>query len=144
LWIHVLAGALLIGIGGTVVLGSLALRDSGTEQREFMLRSIPLLNRLGIGCACLIPITGVVNLTFAARAHGFVLSREFLAVVALKLMLFTAMAWALVIVVGRAGVKRVAEREAPILPDLVPWYGFIVTLGTTALALGLWLAGLGG
>jgi hypothetical protein len=146
LWIHVLAGASCIGICGSFVLGSLALAGAATELREFAARSLPLLNRLAIGCACVIPVSGVINLTFAARAHGYALPRQFVVIVAVKLLLFTAMAWALAVAIGRSkaiGLNRDAELESPsVMRVLVPWYGLIVVLGATALALGLWLAGI--
>jgi len=146
LWIHVLAGASWIGICASFVLASLALAGAATELREFATRSLPLLNRLAVGCACIVPLTGIINFGFAARAHGYALPREFLLIVAVKLLLFTAMAWALVIAIGRS--KTIAmngdagAEGPPVVRVLVPWYGLIVVLGAAALGLGLWLAGI--
>jgi hypothetical protein len=142
-----LAGVGWIGVCASFILASMALAGGTAELREFAARVLPLLNRLSLGCACLIPVTGVINLTFAARAHGYALPREFLVIVAVKLMLFTAMAWALAIATGRSNAiglcdDGAAGASASVLRPIVPWYGFIVILGAMALVLGLWLAGI--
>jgi len=146
LWLHVLAGAGWIGICGSFVLASLALAGAATELREFAVRTLPLLNRLAVGCACIVPITGIINLAFAARAHSYSLPRQFVIIVTAKLLIFSVMAWALAIVIGRGkliGLNDDANAEPPfVMRELAPWYGSIVILGATALVLGLWLTGI--
>ncbi|MGH7879965.1 MAG: hypothetical protein ACREQD_10785, partial [Candidatus Binataceae bacterium] len=87
LWLHVLAGVGWIGLCGSCVLASIALDGAATESQEFSARALPRLNRLSIGCACIIALTGVINLIFAARAHGYALPKEFIAIVGVKLLL---------------------------------------------------------
>jgi uncharacterized membrane protein len=147
LWIHVLAGVSWVGACGSFVLAATALAGSGAERRYFAVRSVPRLNRLCLGCASLIPLTGLVNLAFAARAHGNSLSREFTSIVAVKLALFAMMVWALTLIIGRSGALRVERMSAygeadPAVSGLLRLYGFTMALGATALLLGLWLAGI--
>jgi hypothetical protein len=147
LWVHVLAGVSWVGACGSFVLAAMALAGSGAERRHFTARSVPRLNRLCVGCAGLIPLTGLGNLAFAARAHGNALSREFTSIVAVKLALFAMMVWALTLIIGRSSALHVehagAENEADAaVSALLRLHGFTIALGAIALLLGLWLAGI--
>jgi uncharacterized membrane protein len=147
LWVHVLAGVSWVGACGSFVLAAMALAGSRPERRHFAVRSLPSLNRLCVGCAGLIPLTGLGNLAFAARAHGNSLSKEFTTIVAVKLVLFAVMVWALTMIIGRSGALHVehagADNEADAaVSALLRLHGLTIALGATALLLGLWLTGI--
>jgi len=141
LWLHVLCGLSWIGACASFILASLALTGQDSEVRELVRRTAPRINRIGLGCAALVPITGLVNLAFAARAHGFALSGEFTAIVAVKILLLALMGFALWRAVGVANDGATGDRDAAIR-RLRNWYGAITGAGAIALLLGLWLAGL--
>jgi hypothetical protein len=125
----------------------MALAGSGAERRDFVVRFVPRLNRLCIGCAGLILLTGFANLTFVARSHGNLLSREFTFIVTVKVVLFMIMSlslWQIMALVGRVcskvpGLAGEADTE---ISELRRRYVVEIALGATALLLGLWLAGL--
>ena len=141
LWLHVLGGLSWIGACASFVLASLALGGQDSELRELVRRTAPRINRIGLGCAALLPITGLGNLGFAARAHGFALSREFIAIVAVKILLLGLMGFALRRAVEIANDGASGDRDA-VSRRLRNCYGAIAGSGAIALLLGLWLAGL--
>jgi hypothetical protein len=146
LWVHVLAGVTWVGACGSFVLAAAALAGGRGELHDFAVRSVPRLNRLCLGCAGLIPLTGLANLAFAAHERGGVLPREFVAVVGVKIGLFATMACALWLVVARESALEAwtgaGTGEAVALGGLLRLYGLIAVLGAAALVLGLWLAGI--
>jgi hypothetical protein len=148
LWIHALCGMAWIGACASFVIAASALAAEAEERDEFAAKSAPGLNRLCLVLACMIPLTGVVNLTFAARARHFALPEEFIVIVGAKVILFAAMAtalWAACGIVVRPGSSAIATEGLPLgvgaVHSLLKLYGLIVTLGAVALALGLWLSG---
>jgi len=148
LWLHVLCGVSWVGAGASFVLAAAALGGQNRELRDFTLRTAPRLNRLCLGCACLIPLTGVANLAFAARARGFRLPTEFVGIVGVKLGLFALMAGLLwraterAAAASRAPLEQAREDDGAVLVrSLVRLYGLMVAMGGVALIMGLWLAG---
>jgi uncharacterized membrane protein len=147
LWLHVSCGLIWVGANMIFVLASLALSRQDSELRELVGRAAPSINRIGLVCAVLIPVTGLGNLGFAARAHRFALAREFTAIVFVKMLLLALMGWALSRAIGIVGNIQafaegtIADRDAAIR-RLRNCYGAIAGGGAIALLLGLWLAGL--
>ena len=118
----------------------MALGGQPNELREFINRVAPRTRRIGIVCAFLIPVTGVVNLAAVARKHNYQLPSEFDAIVAVKLVLLAVMA-AMLIRASRLRGSAPPElrSEARRLSFAA---GVIAACGTVALLLGLWLSGL--
>lgn len=146
LWLHVLAGVSWVGAAASFVLAMAALAGPSRERRDFTLRVAPRLNRLCLGCAALIPLTGVANLAFAAARRGAPLPAEFAGIVGVKLGLYALMAWMLWRAVDRvAAVSSTALAAADdgvaAMRSLVRLYGVMVATGGVALLMGLWLAG---
>jgi hypothetical protein len=143
LWLHVLCGVSWVGAAASFVLAIAALGTQKRELREFAVRVAPRINRLCFGCAILIPITGLANLVFAAQARGFRVPPEFVRIVAVKLLLFTAMAGLLWRASQRAAAVDLAsvEETAPLIRGLSRLYVMMLALGGIALLMGLWLAG---
>ena len=147
LWLHVLCGASWVGAAATFVLAAAALAGQSQERRDFAVRVAPRLNRLCLGCAILLPLTGVANLAFAAEQHGGTLPPGFIGIVSVKLGLYAAMAWMLWQAMERAAAIRrvpsatVNEDDDATLRGLVRLYGLMVAAGGIALLMGLWLAG---
>jgi hypothetical protein len=146
LWLHVLCGVSWVGAAASFVLAMAALAGSSSERRDFTLRVAPRLNRLCLGCAVLVPLTGVANLAFAAEWRGGPLPAEFVGIVGVKLGLYSVMAWLLWRAIDRvAAVSSTSIAEADdgvaAMRSLVRLYGLIVATGGVALLMGLWLAG---
>jgi len=146
LWLHVLCGVSWVGAAASFVLAISALGSQSQERRDFTLRVAPRLNRLCLGCAGLILLTGVANLAFAAEQHGGTLPPEFVGIVSVKLGLYALMAWMLWRAMERAAaISRVPAADendgAATLRSLVRLYGLMVAAGGVALLMGLWLAG---
>jgi hypothetical protein len=138
LWIHVLCGALWVATSLSFVLAAGASTES--ERTGFASRVAPVLNRLNLGAIVLLPLTGIANLIYVARAHHFRLPAAFVEVLGAKLLLLCGMAAALALAWGAAarlgsGAPGNGERR------LVWLYGAMAAMGAVALMLGLWLAG---
>lgn len=136
-----------MGASGSFALAWMVLAGSGPEAREFARRSAPRFNRLCLGCACVIALTGLANLAFVARKSANSITQEFASIVAVKLVLFAVMAWMLWLIIEKGNTLRArsinveTEVDATI-SNLARLYGATLALGAIALLLGLWLAGL--
>ncbi len=148
LWLHVLCGVAWVGMCASFVLAATALHAEPEELRSFASRTAPRINRILLLMAFVMPLTGIGNLVFAARARRFALPGEFVAILAAKVALFTAMALLLwrawraeaVLCANTANSgSRVAMRDE--IRALTRLYGFSVAAGALALGLGLWLSG---
>ena len=134
LWVHVLCGVAWIGTSASFVIAAAAIAGEERERREFVARTAPRIGRLCAIIACVIPLTGLVNLAYVVHARSAALPAEFTGILAAKIALFAAMVAALG-VAQRGPRQRDARVRAPSL------YGVMAALGTIALALGLWLSG---
>jgi|SRR5579863_2359916 len=148
LWIHALCGVAWIGACASFVLAAAALSGEPGELREFALRSAPRINRVCLVLACAIPLTGIGNLFFAARARGYRLPGEFIGILGGKLALFAVMAlllwtaWDSGNALGAKTQDKVDEAaDADTVRRLMKLYGLSVGAGALALALGVWLSG---
>jgi putative copper export protein len=145
----VLCGVSWVGACGSLVLASMTLADQAGDVRDFMRRSAPRINLICIICACLIPVTGLANLTFVARDHRFALPTEFVGIVGIKIVLFAVMGGTLWLVVRRCatlsrepnGVSDRGDLVDPAVSGLVRLYRLTIAAGAAALAMGLWLSG---
>jgi hypothetical protein len=148
LWLHVVCGVVWISACATFVFAAAALTGEPDEAYAFALRVVPQINRLCSPLAVVIPITGIGNLFFAARARGSALPAEFIGILAAKVALFAIMA------LGFFGARRAALKFQELSPMgvhkspypvsfrlIMAWYGTIVAAGIVALGLGLWLSG---
>lgn len=148
LWVHVMCGVVWVGACATFILAAAALAGEPNESHAFAIRIAPQINRLCLPLAIAIPVTGIGNLFFAARARGSVLPAEFTEIVAAKVGLLAVMAFALL------GAWRAAPKSGEQLPTgasqsrgdfnvrrIIASYGLIVGAGIVALGLGLWLSG---
>lgn len=148
LWVHALCGVIWVGACASFLLAAMALSAEAAEWRAFATRSAPRINRLCVALACLIPLTGIGNLVFAARAHHDLLPAAFVGVLSAKIGLFAAMALALG-AAWKAGAPTPSagtiaagiDADAARVRKLMRLYGIIVVLGGVALGLGLWLSG---
>ena len=140
LWLHVIGGAGWVGACLIFVLAATAVGEQQEELRDFLERVTPRTNRIGTVCAVLIPVTGFINLIYAASKHGYRLSTEFDAIVATKFLLLLVMS---LMLMRAANLRRsqlsTARNEAG---RLMLAYGTIAGCGAAALLLGLWLSGL--
>jgi hypothetical protein len=143
LWLHILCGVSWMGAAASFVLATAALGAQNRELCDFAVRVSPRINRLCLGCAILIPVTGIANLAFAVQARGFRLPSEFVRIVGVKLVLFALMAGLLWKASQRAtAVEQVPVAEvAPLVGKLTRLYGIMLALGAVALLMGFWLAG---
>lgn len=145
LTVHVLCGVLWVGACASFVLAASALNRESVEWRDFALKVTPRINRINLLAACAIPLTGLGNLYFAGRMRGFKFPPQFIAVLSAKIVLFLAMAAAVMGAWSAEASMRpeVAEGSIDICAArrLVRLYGITVAMGTVALALGLWLSG---
>ena len=142
LWIHVLCGVVWVGTCASFVLAASALASEVDGWRNFAVHTFPKLNRVNIVAACAMPLTGFVNLFFAARAHGGVLPPAFITILSLKIGLFGLMVSALTLAwhAGRALEGQDGALGMP-MRRLMLFYRGTVAMGVVALALGLWLSG---
>ncbi len=114
-------------------------RDRGGERAGFAARAALKLNRLNLAAIVLLPLSGIANLYYVGRAHGFRLPSAFIAVLSVKMALLCGMAVALGFAWAALKSDRAASRNgARRLPRL---YGAMAAMGAVALLLGLWLAG---
>jgi len=138
LWIHVLCGASWVAISLSFVLAAGA--STETERAGFAARVAPVLNRLNLTAIVILPLSGIANLIFVARARHFSLPAAFVEVLGAKLLLLCGMAAALAVAWGaaaRLGSGATGDDERRLL-----WlYGAMAAMGAVALMLGLWLAG---
>lgn len=138
LWIHVLCGALWVAVSLSFVLAAGA--STETERAGFASRVAPVLNRLNLAAIVILPLSGIANLIFVARAHHFSLPAAFVEVLSAKLLLLCGMAAALALAwgaVSRLGSGAPGDGERRLL-----WlYGGMAAMGAIALMLGMWLAG---
>jgi hypothetical protein len=149
LWIHALCGVALVGVCGSFVLAAAALSAETKECHDFAVRSAPRIGRLCVVIACVIPLIGICNLVFAARARGATLPTEFVGILAAKIALFTAMAFAIRAASRAESAMRIGfptgddgdHETAGQIRRLMTLYGLTMAMGAIALALGLWLSG---
>jgi hypothetical protein len=147
LWLHVLSGVAWIGVSASFTIAAAVLASEPGELYTLAVRTAPRINRLSLPMATLIPLTGIGNILFAASAHGFVLPAEFVGILAVKILLFTAMAialwWAWKAEVAFGGESQEGQSAAGRVRvrELMRFYGVIIGAGMVALALGLWLSG---
>jgi hypothetical protein len=145
LWVHVLCGVAWVGASACVALAGGVLSGETDEWRRFASRSLPLINRLCVAVASLIPITGIANLTFVAQARHGVLPAAFVAVLSAKIALYAGMGtalWAAWRIGTPAGGRNApAEVDPGSVRRLTGLYAIIVVLGAIALGLALWLSG---
>jgi len=148
LWMHALCGIAWVGICASFVIATSALGGESAEREDVATRAAPRINRVCIALACLIPLSGLANLTFAAEARRFVLPAEFIAIVCAKVALFSAMAlalWFAWAIAARqpnsAGAEERIEARGEATTKLTKLYGLTVAMGAAALVLGLWLSG---
>jgi putative copper export protein len=130
LWIHATAGALWIGACACFVIAGLALPPGSGEQRNFVVRSAPKIDRLAMLAAAILLLTGLINLVEAAISRQFAFSTAFMTVLAIKILLYIAMLAAM-----RSSMKTGA------LNRMLKAHAAIVAMGAVALLLGLWLIG---
>ena len=144
LWLHVLGG---LGWVGASAVSAFAIAALGgpVERRDFVRRAAPTLNRICLGCAAVVPLTGIANLAFAAAHRNGPLPPEFLHIVAVKLAIFALMAlmlWrAITCVATIGGEPQPAADSSDPAGHIVRLYGLMAAAGGCALLLGLWLAG---
>jgi hypothetical protein len=149
LWLHVLCGVVWVGVCASFLLAAVALASEPSEAYALALRAAPRITRLCVLLAIVIPLTGIGNLLFVARARGFALPPEFVGILAAKVTLLTAMAFALwrawrVVTVMREKTVHDADGTAAIgvnMRKLITLYSLIMGAGAAALALGFWLSG---
>ena len=148
LWVHVLCGVVWVAASASIALAAVALSGEPEEWTNFATRSVPRINRVCVGAASVIPVTGIANLAFVARSYRGTLPTPFIAILSAKVAIFAAMAAALWAAwgAGSAIEARGASREgggnsAASVRKLIALYATIVVLGAMALGLGLWLSG---
>lgn len=146
LWVHVLCGVVWVGASANVALAAVALSGEPEEWARFATRSVPRINRVCVVAASVIPVTGIANLGFVARAHRGALPAAFVAILSVKVALFAAMAGVLWAAWGagssmEGGSGSSGGDVAAGVRKLIALYVTIVILGAMALGLGLWLSG---
>lgn len=145
LWIHALCGVVWVGASASFVIAVAALGGENRELSRFASNTAPRINRIGAILALVIPLTGIGNLVYAARAHGYALPPEFVGILAVKITLFAAMAAALAAAwraeSAAAETKATSTFAAANVRKLMRLYGLIIAMGAVALGLGVWLSG---
>ncbi len=142
LWIHVSCGALWVVVSLSFVLAAGA--TGAGERAGFAARVSARFNRLNLIAIALLPLSGIANLAFVARAHRYRLPTAFVEVLAAKLALLCAMVAALAMAWSATGaLARERSRGAadPRVRRLLWLYGAMALMGAVALMLGVWLAG---
>lgn len=147
LWIHALAGGAWVTACVCFVIAGLAIAAGSEEQINFALRAAPKIDGFNIAAATVVLVTGGFNLALAGVARSFDFSAQFGIILAIKVILFIAMALAL----GRAlsitaTLRAVADKgRVAAIPGAtartVRWHGAIAAMGAIALLCGLWLMG---
>jgi hypothetical protein len=148
LWVHVLCGVVWVGGCATFILAAGVLAGEPEQSHVLAIRSVLQINRLCLPLAFAIPITGIINLLFAAQARGSALPPEFLGIVAAKIGLLAVMTLALAVarralhnIKALTSIGAADVASAPYLRRIIASYGVIVVAGIVALGLGLWLSG---
>jgi hypothetical protein len=146
LWIHVLCGVGCVGSCAGFVLAATALREEPAEAQALAERAAPGINRVCVALAAAIPLTGLGNLMFAVETRHYRLPTEFVAILAVKICLMTAMAFALwgawrAVAVKSSGRAIGSTENTVDVRKLTLSYGSIAVMGAVALGLGLWLSG---
>jgi uncharacterized membrane protein len=146
LWIHALCGMVWVGASASFVIAAAALSGESSELSRFATAAAPRINRIGAILALVIPLTGIGNLVYAARADRYVLPPEFVAILVAKITLFAAMAVALAAAWRAENAMRAeaavdSARAAANVGKLMRLYGLIIAMGAVALGLGVWLSG---
>ncbi|HZP44433.1 MAG TPA: hypothetical protein VFB15_02175 [Candidatus Binataceae bacterium] len=146
LGVHVLCGVGWVALCAGVLLASAAL-NSETEAASFVDRVAPRLNRVGLACAALVPITGIGNLFFVIQARRGTPPAQFLWILACKVALLALMAAAQVSAATLTAAFQPSpgdgpQRAAALLRRLTRRYLVIVGAGALGVILGLWLAGI--
>jgi uncharacterized membrane protein len=151
LWVHVLCGVIWVGTTASFLLAISAMTAESAEWRDFALRAAPLINRINVVAALIIPMTGAGNLFSAALMRRSPFPPAFVGIVAIKVVLFFIMG--VMLAAAFAAERTMRESFAGERPDydfhdgvaalrrLVRLYGTTAALGVVALVLGLWLAG---
>jgi hypothetical protein len=147
LWTHAMAGALWLGASASFAIAGLALVAGSEEQRNFIERGAGRINALAMLAAMLLVITGTLNLNHVFQLRAGMLSRTFLYVLGVKIVLYIAMLMTLGIALRTIPAMRLAiERN---VGDSVPRamstmlraHIAILAMGSLAMMLGLWLVG---
>ena len=145
LWIHVLCGVLLVGACASFVIAAAALTSESGELGRLAVNTAPRINRIAALTALVIPLTGIGNLIYAARAHRNALPPEFIGLLAAKITLFAAIAAALAAAwrIGNAigDEKACGAALMTNIRKLSRLYALIMGMGALALGLGVWLSG---
>lgn len=147
LWTHAVSGALWIGASACFVIAGLALEPEGVEQRNFVTKAVPIIDRFGLAAAAVLFATGLVNLVTASIARRFVFSAQFAIVLSAKIVLFIVMATMLTCAMRTGALIRalMSKDRAGTLPTavnrMVRSHLAIAAMGAVALVLGLWLMG---
>jgi hypothetical protein len=149
LWVHVICGVGWVAACTTFVLAASALSGEPDESYAFAVKVAPQINRLCLPMAVAIPITGIGNLLFAARARSSGLPTEFVGILVAKVALLAIMvlglsgAWRVAAILqGQSSPAGAAESPCGVsVRRIVAIYGLIVAAGVVALGLGLWLSG---
>jgi hypothetical protein len=139
LWIHALSGLVWTGGCAAFVLAGSAVTAGSDEWRDFGLKVAPRLDRLNLGAAAILLLTGAINLMLVGTARGYSFSSAFVTVLGLKIGLFVTMTLALAAAWrAEAAVRSDLARG---MRTMVRLSGLTVIAGTIALGLGLWLLG---
>jgi len=147
LWTHAAAGAIWVGACACFVIAGLALAAGSIEQRNFVAKSAPKIDALGLVAAAVLLATGLTGLTVVTALHGFAFSTAFMTVLAIKIALFVvmlvAMTWSMRVAAAvRAAIAHEhAGAAAGAMPPMVKAHVAVVVMGAVALILGTWLMG---
>jgi hypothetical protein len=144
LWIHVAGGVIWIGSSAGMVVAAIAVAQESDELAALMRRSAGRVNLIAIGCACLMPLTGLLNLENVERARRASINAQFLGVLSVKIGLYVLMVWALWRAIENA--SALGESAAPVALHarrIARAYGIMAGAGVIALVCGVWLAGIG-
>jgi len=147
LWTHAIAGALWIGASASFAIAGLALAARSDEQQRFVARGAPRINGLAMISAIVLVLTGMLNLGRVFQMRAGSLSRVFLYVLAVKIVLYLAMLMTLGAAMRSTPAMRFDLEQGS--RDAVPramrtmLRAHIATLamGSIAMILGLWLVG---
>jgi hypothetical protein len=142
-----MAGALWLGASASFAIAGLALATDSVEQRNFVERGASRINALAMFAAVLLVISGMFNLNQVFQARASMLSRTFLYVLGVKILLYIAMLMTLGVALRSIPAMREAIERG--VGDAVPYamrtmlrvHIAILAMGSVAMMLGLWLVG---
>ncbi len=149
LWTHAVAGALWIGASACFVIAGVALEPQRVEQRNFVAKAAPIIERFGLAAAAVLFATGLVNFITVLIARRFALSAQFAIVLSVKVVIFIMMATMLsrAMRMGASIRALMSKDRTDTLPAavnrMVRSHSAITAMGAVALVLGLWLMGTG-